>query len=150
MRSNSYNAMMRDFVDMANAMNRRVGYDYTRNGGSDFRNGAPSRTMHLPINAWSDEDNFFISAYLPGVQPENVDITMEGEALSISGEFAAPQEDVDFIKQELFHGQFQRQLTFKTPVDVDGIEAKFENGLLMLTVPKAETVKPRKIEVRAA
>ncbi len=153
MRTNSYNNMIRDFVGMANAMNRmadREGYDYARNGGSDFGNGESSRIMQLPINVWSDEDNFFINAYLPGVQPENVDITMEGDELRVSGEFAQPQGEVNFIKQELYHGKFQRELTFNTPVNVDEISAKFENGQLMLTVPKAETVKPRRIEVQVA
>ncbi len=153
MRTSNYNDMIRDFVGMANAMNRvfdRQDYDYTRNGGSDFSGNEQSRVMQLPINAWSDENNFFITAFLPGVKPENVDITMEGDELRISGEFAAPQEDVDFIKQELYHGKFQRELTFNTPVNVDEISAKFENGQLWLTVPKAETVKPRKIEVQVA
>jgi HSP20 family protein len=146
---------------MADAMNRAWGrgsfqYDYGRNGGSNGSsngeaentetNGAPVRTAHLPVNAWSNEDNFFVKANLPGVNPDSVEITFDKETLAIRGEFPAMEEEVEYIKKELFSGPFERKLTFRTPINVDGIEAIFENGTLTLTVPKAEEAKPRQIK----
>jgi len=164
MRAHTYNTVMRDFAEMADAMNRAWGwgvtpYDYGRNGGSNGQNnghqyqqaeaGSAQRVAHLPVNAWADDDNFFIQAYLPGVTPDAVEITFDKEELTIRGEFPAASGDVQFIKRELFSGPFERRLTFRTPVDVDNIEAFFENGMLTLTVPKAAAAKPRQIKVQA-
>lgn len=149
MRTKNYNSMMRDFVSLANAVNRSWGtgvypYDYVRNGGST-RNGASeengsaagqTRTAHLPVNAWTDENGYVIKAYLPGVDPESVDITFEGEELTIQGSFPTFENEnqsegeendrVEFVRHELFSGPFARRLTFKTPIHVDAIEAVFE------------------------
>lgn len=143
----NYN-MVRDFVSMADAMNRMFDartYDYTRNGGHD---GAAKRVWRLPIDAWTGEESFTIKAYLPGVNADDVDITFEGEELTIRGHFPAAEEGVDFVKNELFHGDFERRLAFNVPVSVDGIEATFENGVLTLVVPKAEEIRPKQIKVQ--
>lgn len=165
MNTRTYNNTVRDLMTMADAMNRAWGrtgfsYDYGRNGGSNGEseegavNGTATRTAYLPVNAWANEDAFFVQANLPGVNPDNVEITFDKETLVIRGEFpavsmAGEEENVEFIKRELFSGPFERKLTFRTPVDVDGIKAVFENGTLTLTVPKAEEAKPRQIKVQA-
>ena len=146
---NTYGDVIRDFVSMADALNRMSdvrGYDYAAAGGHDGEQ--LERALRLPLDAWVDGDDFFIKAYLPGVDPEDVDITFEGEELTIRGHFPAVDPDTDYIKRELFHGPFERRLTFNVPVDVDGIKAVFENGLLMLTVPKAEAVRPKQIKIQ--
>ena len=151
---NSYNNIVREFVNMADAMNRaNSAYDYARNGGNNGgSNGEKStprkRIARLPIDAWSNEDAFSIKAYLPGVNPEDVDITFEGEELTIRGRYPEV-EDVEFVTRELFNGEFERRLTFNVPVNVDDIEATFENGVLTLSVPKAEEVRPKQIKVLA-
>ena len=82
---------------------------------------------------------------MPGVKPEKVEITLEGDTLTIKGERPAPMENVDYVLQERAFGKFQRTLNINIPVDANKAEAKFENGLLTLTVPKAEAVKPKTI-----
>lgn len=155
MKTRTYNDVMRDFVNMAESMNRAWGrdgfaYDYRQNGGSsNGHDESTPRTAYLPVNAWTDTDNFFVQAYLPGVDPEAVEITFDKETLVIRGEFPTAGEEIEFIRHELFSGPFERKLTFRTPVDVDNIEAVFENGMLTLTVPKAEEAKPRQIKVQA-
>lgn len=163
MNTRTYNNSVRDLMSMADAMNRAWGrsafsYDYGRNGGSNggngeseeaASNGTATRTAYLPVNAWADDDSFFVQANLPGVNPDDVEITFDKETLLIRGEFPAAGEEVEYIKHELFSGPFERKLTFRTPVNVDGIEAIFENGTLTLTVPKAEEAKPRQIKVQA-
>lgn len=147
----SYNSMIRDAVNMANAMNRMVSSDYSRNGGYQAENEyVDERATRLPIDAWTDENTFYLSAYLPGVKPDEVEITVEGDDLTIRGSFPQASEETNFIKRELYRGRFERSITFNTPIDVDQINASFENGMLMLTVPKAESVKPRRIQVQTA
>ena len=150
MRANTYNATVRDFVSVADALNRMFDaqpYDYSRNGGSND-NGAPQRTLRLPLDAYATEEAFVLTAYLPGVNPEDVEITFEGEELSLRGKFQPLPENVSFLKRELFHGAFERRLTFNVPVNADAIEATYEQGILTLHVPKAEAIKPKQIKVQ--
>ena len=143
----TYSNLVRDFVNLADTMNRANpgrSYDYATNGGS---NGA-ERVVRLPLDAYTTEEEFVLTANLPGVQPEEVEITFEGEELTIRGKFQAEPENVNFIKRELYHGGFERRLTFNVPVNADGIAAVYENGVLTLRVPKAEAIKPKQIKVQ--
>lgn len=148
--------MLRDFATIANAMNRAFErpYDYARNGGHNRANGATDANgskaavqMRLPLDVVGTEEAFVLTAYLPGVNPEQVEITFEGEELSIRGEF--PQTQGEFLKRELYHGPFERRLTFNVPVNADAIEASYEQGVLTLRVPKAEVARPKQIKVVA-
>ncbi len=87
---------------------------------------------------------------MPGVKPEDVNITYEGNAVTISGEIPAPAENVEWIIQETAYGPFRRTLELNVPVHADKAEATFENGVLTITIPKAEAVKPKPIKVKAA
>lgn len=182
MRTKVYANPVRDFATFANAMNRAFNaefgnYDYARNGGhnatgnGNTNDNSQSTKMRLPVDVWTQDEAFVITAYLPGVDPEAVEITMEGEELTIRGNFpalpqikavqsegaegeATPEQSEEakgpeFIKRELFRGAFERRMTINVPVDVDNIEATYENGLLTLRVPKAEAVRPKQIKVIA-
>ena len=146
----TYNSLVCDFVNMADAMNRArsaYAYDYARNGGHDGE--TEERTARLPLDVWANDEAFTIKAYLPGVDVEDVEITFEGEELSISGSYPEAEEEVEYTRRELYHGKFARTLTFNVDVNVDEIEATFENGILILSVPKAEEVQPKRIAVQA-
>ncbi len=154
----TYNPTLRDFATMANAMNRVFDRnwtvnDFARNGGHNGTsegNDQPTTTaVRLPVDVVVNDDAYAITAYLPGVQPEAVEITFEGENLVIRGQFPTAQAEAQYLKRELFHGAFERTLTFNVPVNSDAIEASFSNGLLTLVVPKAEEVKPKQIKVVA-
>lgn len=159
MRTQPYNTMLRDFATIANAMNRAFErpYDYARNGGHNGVNGVnranstpeanTTTKMRLPLDITGTEEAFILTAYLPGVNPEQVTITFEGEELNIQGEF--PQAQGELLKHELYHGPFARRLTFNVPVNADAIEASYEQGVLTLRVPKAEAVRPKQIKVVA-
>ena len=147
---NPYNRAVRDFATMVDAFNRiseTQGYDYAAAGGNAGEQ--PERKLRLPLDVWAEGDVFVIKGYLPGVNAEEVAITFDGEDLTISGQFPAREEETEYIKRELYHGVFARTLTFNVPVEVDNIEAIFENGLLTLNVPKAETVRPKEIKIQA-
>ena len=152
MRTRSYNDFVREFTTVADAMNRVLDtrpYDYARSGGSTGGNGQAQPAMRLPLDAYATEDAFVLSAYLPGVNPDEVEITFEGEELTIRGTFAPQPENVEYLKRELYHGGFERRLAFNVPVNADGIEATYELGVLTLRVPKAEAIKPKQIKVQA-
>lgn len=152
MNTRTYNDVVRDFTAWSDAMNRVLGrqaYDYAANGGSKTGNGGAPAKSRLPIDVWATDEAFFVNAYLPGVDPEAVTVTFEGDQLTISGELPAAEEGTNFVRRELYRGAFERQLTFNVPVEVDGIEATFQHGLLTLSIPKAEAVKPKQIKVQA-
>jgi HSP20 family protein len=85
---------------------------------------------------------------IPGVSPEDVDVTFEGDVLTIKGELPAPLGNVDYLAQERLSGPFRRTVTVGIPVQADGIEATFDRGLLTVTLPKVEEAKPKTIEVK--
>jgi HSP20 family protein len=160
MRIRTYNNLANEAVAWNNVMNRffnNLAYEYARSGGSNGvsneTNGsekgqASEQETWLPLDVWATPDSFHVNAYLPGIDPENVEITFEGEELLIRGKLPAAPEGAEFIKRELYHGAFARRLSFNVPVDADKIEAHFHNGLLSLTIPKAEAVKPKQIKIQ--
>lgn len=106
--------------------------------------------MSLALDVAEQEDAFVVKASVPGVAPEDVEVTLTDNVLTIKGEMKADKE----INEENYHlrerrfGAFMRSVTLPTAVEAEKIEAVNENGVLTLTLPKAEAVKPKKIEVR--
>jgi HSP20 family protein len=108
--------------------------------------GAPALDVH------QSADEIVVTAALPGIKPEDVDITITGQTLSIRGEFKEDEKVSrdQYLYRERRYGTFHRQLQLPVRVQGDAATATFENGLLTLTIPKAEEVKPRQIQVKAA
>ena len=137
---------MRDFMTLRQAMDRLFEDTLVRGRPS----GMPAdRVMRLPIDAYATENELVIVAPIPGANPDDVQITIEGDTLTIKGETGPPLENVDYIFQERAFGPFARTLTLNVAVEADKADASFENGLLVLTVPKAEAIKPKSIKVKA-
>ncbi len=92
-----------------------------------------------------------VKAALPGIRPEDVEITMTGQTLSLRGEFKADEsvEQGRYLVQERRYGTFHRQVELPVRVKSESAEASFENGLLTLRIPKADEVKPRQIQIHA-
>jgi HSP20 family protein len=103
----------------------------------------------LTVDAYTTQNEIVVQAALPGVKPEDVEITVENDTLKISAELPKRLENVDYTFAERPHGRFSRTLMLNVPVEADKANAHFENGLLTLTLPKAETVKPKMIKVKA-
>jgi HSP20 family protein len=106
------------------------------------------RRWRLPLDVYTTPEEIVIVASLPGLTPEEVDVTIDGDRLTIRGELRLPLENVDYLFQERAYGPFSRTLTLNVPVDTAEAEAVFENGVLRLTVPKAEETRPKSIEVK--
>lgn len=105
---------------------------------------------YLPVDAYTTPESFVIQSNLPGVKPEEVVITIEDDTLTIKAELPVAVEDVEYAIHERPSGEYERTLRFNVPIDAEAAEATFENGLLTLTVPKAEAAKPKKIEIKTS
>ena len=102
------------------------------------------------INLWTNEDGQMISAEMPGVRPEDLNIDVTGDALSISGE-RKPDEtvkDARYHRRERGYGSFSRTIQLPFMVDTNKVEASFKNGVLLLNLPRAEADKPKKIVIK--
>lgn len=107
-------------------------------------NGSPS------ANLWQDEQAFHAELDLPGVDPAGLEVTVtEGTTLLVKGERPAPSVDgAAWLRQERPAGTFTRRFELPSLVDADKVEARYEHGVLRLTLPKSEAAKPRKITVQ--
>ena len=106
------------------------------------------RRLRLPLDVYTTPEEIVIIASLPGLTPDEVDVTIDDDRLMIRGELRPPLQNVDYLFQERAYGPFSRTLTLNVPVESDEAEAVFENGVLTLTLPKAEESKPKTIEVK--
>lgn len=106
---------------------------------------------YFPVDMYQTDNDVVVKASLPGVSPENVEISITGDTLTIKGEIKQEQETKreHYFRQERRYGSFSRSLTIPTMVQTDKAEAVFEHGVLTLTIPKAEEIKPKTIKVKA-
>ncbi|MFZ5916231.1 MAG: Hsp20/alpha crystallin family protein [Chloroflexota bacterium] len=133
----------RDLVSLREAMDRLVEESFVR------PSWVGERTNRLPVDVYSTPEEVVILASVPGVSPDDVDISIEGDNLHIKVTYKEALENVEYIFQERTTGTFERTLTLNVPVQAEKAEAIFENGLLTLTIPKAEEIKPKVIKVQA-
>src|SRR3954471_4665923 len=119
----------------------------------DFR---PSRWLSggldgpaLPLDVTTTTDALTIEAALPGIKPEDVDITVENGTVTISGRTADERkaEEGSYLVQEIRRGSFSRSVTLPNGLEPDKADATFENGVLKLQIPKPEQVKPKQIRI---
>jgi len=136
---------LHDSMTLRDAMNRLLEDSFVRPRWAGEGDG--QATLRLPLDAYSTPDEIVITAPVPGVKPENVEITIEGDSLTIRGEIPAPMENVNYLLQERAYGRFSRTLTLNVPVQAEKANAEFVNGVLTITIPKAEAVRPRTIKV---
>ncbi len=104
----------------------------------------------LPLDVYQTDNEVIVKASLPGFKPEEVDISITGDTLSIKGEHKEESETKkeDYLLKERRYGSFSRTVTLPVEIQSEKAEAVFENGVLTLTLPKAEEVKPKQIKVK--
>lgn len=105
----------------------------------------------IPIDVYQTPNEVVVKAALPGVKPEDVEVTITGDTLTIKGETKAEEQvkREDYLYQEHRYGSFNRTLTLPSNLQSDKVDATFGNGILTLTIPKAEETKPKLIKVKA-
>lgn len=100
----------------------------------------------MPVDLYRVEDHYVLDANLPGVDPESIDIDVDGQVLTIRAERNASSVDgAKWLAQERPYGSYVRQFSLGDGVDLDKISASYENGVLSITIPVSEKTKPRKI-----
>ena len=104
------------------------------------------------MNVWTNEEDMIITAELPGVSVEDIDISVIGETLTLTGERKPDliEEEVRYHRQERGYGKFTRSLELPFRVDANEVEASFDKGVLHITLPRSEADKPKKIAVKVA
>ena len=109
--------------------------------------GTLNRPAVMPMDAWREGDVFVLEFDLPGVAKESIDLDVERNVLTIRAERVARNGDWEMLASERPRGLFSRQLVLGDNLDLDRIEARYDAGVLRLSIPVAERAKPRKIEV---
>ncbi len=106
------------------------------------------------VDLYDTGDRLVLKALVPGARPEDIDISLEQNTLTISGRYGQTlsedeAKNVTWYRREIGAGQFAETFTLPVPVNADQAEASFENGILTLTMPKAEQARTRRIPIRA-
>ena len=135
-----------------NSLENRVARLFTEAFGTDWQHTSAAAAWTPPADILEKADAIRIMAELPGVQPDQVKISVEGNVLTIQGskEQRAEEETERVHRYERVYGTFERTFTLPASVDANAIQASYEHGILTVTLPKVEKAKPRQIEVQVA
>jgi HSP20 family protein len=114
--------------------------------------GGRTAPSYPAINVWTNKDGAVVTAELPGVEANDLDISVVKDTLTLSGERKAEglEEGNQYHHRERGYGKFNRTFQLPFKVEADNIDALFENGVLHLSLPRAEADKPKKITVKSA
>ena len=139
---------MSDIVSLRDAMDRLFEESFIR---PTTWTGLAAGHVAVPVDLWETKDAYQLRADVPGVSPDQLEINATSDSISISGEVKSQTEVTEdgVLRQERRVGKFQRAFTLPMAIDPTKVEATFQNGVLQLTLPKAENVKPRTIKVNA-
>lgn len=110
---------------------------------------APSKTFVPAMDVYQDKNNVIVETPITGVDAEKLDISVENDILSISGESEHKSEvdEKDYYRKEIRYGSFHRSVALPASVDGSKAKAEYKDGILKVIVPKEEKAKPKKIEV---
>ena len=137
-----------ELLSLRQAMDRLFEDSFVRPRGSwgMLAEGAP-----MPLDVSTTNDSLVIEAALPGVRPDDVDITVENGTLTIRAATASERKEGEgeYLVQEIRRGEVTRSVSLPSGLEPDKAEASFEHGVLTLRIPKAEEVKPRQIRITA-
>jgi HSP20 family protein len=136
----------RELWNMRRVMNRFVDEAFDRQVS-----GWTPEEWGLALDVSENADRFVVKASIPGINPDDLEITFNNDILTIKGEIQSEEESEDsrYHLRERRYGHFSRSLTLPTKVQADKISANYDAGVLTLTLPKAEEVKPKRIAIQA-
>ncbi|MGZ6364859.1 MAG: Hsp20/alpha crystallin family protein [Ktedonobacteraceae bacterium] len=136
-------------LTLHDAMNQLFAQSFVQPDWSTGR----SSSLAAPINVFESEQTYHVQALLPGMAPEDIELTVQGNTLTFRGQFqppVKPEQQVNWLAQEIGSGSFERSVTFPKPIDSEHIETQYTNGLLLLRVPIHESNRPKRISVTAS
>ena len=133
-----------DFVSLRDAMDRLFQESVIRPDGLTGQ-------AAMPVDLWETKDAYHLRADLPGLTAEDIDISVTGDTVSLSGETKSASDVTEqgWLRQERRTGKFQRTFTLPMQIDSNAVSASFTNGVLEMTLPKSESVKPKTIKIAA-
>jgi HSP20 family protein len=139
---------VRDMMSLREAMDRLFEESFVRPRGVLAPvEGVPT----LALDVFESDDDVTVRASIPGVNPDDIDISVKGDMLTIKGQTSEEREEKqgNYHLRERRYGAYQRSVNLPAPVNTDKAEAEFKNGVLTLTLPKVEEVKPKSIKIKA-
>lgn len=137
-----------ELISLRDAMDRLFEESVIRPRGTSREGGQLG--LNLPIDMYEEEGKLVVKAAVPGVKPEDMDISVTGDTLTIRGETKASEsvKENDYIYREHRYGSFSRSIPLPPEANAEEAEATFEDGMLMLTIPKKPVEAPKRIEVK--
>lgn len=135
---------MREIADMQRAMDRMF--------EDAWRTNAPTSGSTLAFDVYETDADYRVVTALPGISIDQINITLHDGVLTISGEVPAPEvdENTRTLIQERFYGKFSRSMRLPQEVDAENVDAAYENGMLVLHLPKLPEAQPRQIPVKSS
>ncbi len=136
----------RDLMTLREAMDRLFEESFVR----PRREWLAPAEGTLALDMYETEDSVVVKSAVPGLEPDDIDITISGNTLSMSGETKAEEEakEENYIRRERRYGSFSRTVTLPEGLELDKAEASFQDGILTLTIPKAPEAKPKVIKIK--
>lgn len=140
----------REMISVRNQMDQLVGGLYREPAGQ--QGNGDGRHIRLALDVTEDDSSYSVRASLPGIDPADLDISFSENTLTIQGQTQGESvdENAKWHLRERSFGKFVRSITMPAAINADDIGADFEDGILTLTLPKAEEIKPRIIAIRGA
>jgi HSP20 family protein len=133
-------------LTLHDAMNQLFAQSFVQPGWSSSR----SQSITAPVDVFESDQTYHVHVLLPGIKPEDIELTAQGNTLTIRGQFQPSvnsDKQVAWLVQEIGSGFFERSVTFPKPIDSEKIETQYTHGLLMITVPIHESNRPKRISV---
>lgn len=104
----------------------------------------------MAMNVYENDEGYHVQALLPGVKPEDIDLSVQQNSLTLKGQLhpaVNPEQRVNWLLQEIGSGSFERTITFPREIDVDHVTASYELGMLTISVPFSQATRPKKISI---
>lgn len=144
---------MREAASLINEFDRMLEYPLLRSRwGMPLQANEVVGSWGLALDVAEQGELFLVKASIPGINPDDLNVTLEDNVLTIQGETKDDQtiDENTYHIRERRYGSFSRSVRFPVPVEGDKVEAEYDSGVLTLTIPKAEAVKPKRITVKAS
>jgi len=124
-------------------------FNFSLSRGFEKSRGLLEGAWGPAVDVYDSKDNILIKAEIPGMNKDDIEVCVQGDTLIIKGEKKREHEEKkkDYVRSELYYGSFHRAIPLSAAVDTTKINAKYKNGVLELTLPKKEEVKPKQIKI---
>jgi HSP20 family protein len=141
----------RELRSLQDEMNRLFSSSFSRSSGTGEGDQIMRGAWNPSVDIFENQNQIVLEAELPGMKPEDVEISIENNVLTLHGErkFEKKDESDNFHRVERSYGSFTRSFTLPPTVSSENAQAEFENGVLRLTLAKREEAKPRRIEIKS-